>query len=232
MSSSTSLAAARNRRSGSQNAPQQPQSRPVTSISSQAAFAQQNSSRNPKMQKQPTTNNIQSETSNGLPFTKLTVSDAIGLITLRLGRVEQFIIDLQEERNGDESSFVGLPENTRVIDNSILTNIINRLDNLEKKDLNPKNNDQIIKFEKELRDAKDLLINVMLKIENYIKDTNSKFSEYDSAILDLEQNIPIQKNDLLGVNLETEESIVSEYVLNDNINSNVKDDDLVNSEES
>ena len=33
------------------------------------------------------------ETSNGLPFTKLTVSDAIGLITLRLGRVEQYLID-------------------------------------------------------------------------------------------------------------------------------------------
>ena len=31
----------------------------------------------------------------GLPFTKLTISDAIGLVTLRLGRVEQFIIDFE-----------------------------------------------------------------------------------------------------------------------------------------
>ena len=124
MSSSRSIAAARNRRSGEtsvkpmQAQQQRQQQRPVTSIPSQSAFA--NSNMNPNMQQynnrnintsNNASNNISNnmtnnrnigipnepKSSNGLPFSKLSVSDAIGLVTLRLGRVEQFIIDTQED---------------------------------------------------------------------------------------------------------------------------------------
>ena len=47
-------------------------------------------------QQMPPPQMLQAQQSNpALPFSKLSISDAIGLVTLRLGRVEQFIIDLE-----------------------------------------------------------------------------------------------------------------------------------------
>jgi C1A family cysteine protease len=64
----------------------------------------------------------------------LSISDAIGLITLRLGRVEQWVIDTEQENesNPNDGSNSGLPENSRIIDNSVLSSIINRLETVEK----------------------------------------------------------------------------------------------------
>jgi len=167
--SSRSLAAARARRAG-ENAPPVSGNRPVTSIGSQAAFAQQmpqgvnynmppppNNVRtaraiqppqNQQFNKQPSQqyqqyfdqqqkNNQQQPHlhPNGLPFTKLSISDAIGLITLRLGRVEQWIIDTDHENETApkfSSEGINLPDGHKVIDNATLTTIINRLDSLEK----------------------------------------------------------------------------------------------------
>ncbi len=159
--SSRSLAAARARRAG-ENAPPVSGNRPVTSIGSQAAFAQQmpshmsynmptppNNVRTARaMQPPPQQNNKQPQqyydqqqhqqqaNPNGLPFNKLSISDAIGLITLRLGRVEQWIIDTDiENENAPNSSDNGgnsIPNGHKIIDNATLTTIINRLDSLEK----------------------------------------------------------------------------------------------------
>ncbi len=74
----------------------------------------------------------QQQSQNGLPFSKLSISDAIGLITLRLGRVEQWVLDTEHEEQTKEANTSGIPENHKVIDNSVLTSIINRLDSLEK----------------------------------------------------------------------------------------------------
>ena len=140
MSSSRALASAQQRRAAGG---QQTTSRPGTSIASQPSFAQQQ--RNPRMLQQqqqqintPPQQQIVETQSNGLPFSKLTVSDAIGLITLRLGRVEQFILDSEHSGNdgNDLNSKTNIPENSRLIDNSVLTSIINRLDSLEKKEIN------------------------------------------------------------------------------------------------
>ncbi len=167
--SSRSLAAARARRAG-ENAPPVSGNRPVTSIGSQAAFAQQmpphmsygmppppnnvrtaRAMQQPHQQfnKQPTqqyfdqqqytqqqyTQQQQQKNPNGLPFNKLSISDAIGLITLRLGRVEQWIIDTDHENEMEpkvSADGSNIPDGHKVIDNATLTTIINRLDSLEK----------------------------------------------------------------------------------------------------
>jgi hypothetical protein len=161
--SSRSLAAARAKRAG-ENAPPVSGNRPITSIGSQAAFAQQmppgvgynmppppNNVRTARSMQNPGApapvkqtpqqyqqfydKQHQQQSQNGLPFSKLSISDAIGLITLRLGRVEQWIIETDQEDGsrqfgtGDTS---GIPDNHRVIDSSVLTSIINRLDSVEK----------------------------------------------------------------------------------------------------
>jgi hypothetical protein len=174
--SSRSLAAARARRAG-ENAPPVSGNRPGTSIGSHAAFAPQqqtapayNHNAQPnnvrtgrpgqqqQMPPQPPqrqqsaayqqVQNSQEQDKKALPFSKLSISDAIGLITLRLGRVEQWVIDTEEENevnggNSNSSGSLNLPDNSKIIDSSILNNIISRLDSLEKRELGTGNPEEI-----------------------------------------------------------------------------------------
>lgn len=66
---------------------------------------------------------------------KLSVSDAIALITLRLGRVETIISNLPNEPRGDgENGGSGqfYDENMRMVDQNVFNSIVTRLDTLEK----------------------------------------------------------------------------------------------------
>jgi len=181
MSSSRSIAAARNRRAGDPP----PTSRPGTSIASQPAFSQQSNSQTKRnMTAQNSTPNVP------IVSTKLTISDAIGLITLRLGRVEQFIQTAEHEGGINMGS--DIPDNAHLIDKSVINSIVNRLDSLEKKEKESSNNQQITKLEKDLRDIKDLLMSLMVKYEKSTLDTDKRFSDIDSAFVELEQNIEQQ----------------------------------------
>ena len=220
MSSSRSIAAARARRAGEQ-APPVSGSRPGTSINSHAAFVPQQPMHS--YQNMPSTpSNIRVAKSgqniptpsfqvptNGLPFSKLSVSDAIGLITLRLGSVEQFIMDFENsEHNTNIDGSIHLPENSKLIDNSIFTNIISRLDSIEKKDttnyhgdinkeigllkeLTTNQNELLFKLERELIETKDILKTLHNTFDTFAKNTNDKFIDYEYAITELEKNIQI-----------------------------------------
>lgn len=240
MSSSRSIAAARARRS---NEPAQPVngSRPVTSIGSQAAFAQMPPPPSnirvargnpPPQQQMPPQQMYQQQMPSQqmyqqpgpppppsqLPFSKLSISDAIGLITLRLGRVEQYIIELD---HSDEHG----PDNVPLFDNSIVNNIVSRLDSIEKRDggnvngeeltqikdeiktihdnikkLNDelvktnlsaaKHSEQMLRFERDFVENKDILKTLLIKFDVFVKETNDKFMDYENAIVELEKNLP------------------------------------------
>jgi hypothetical protein len=172
--SSRSLAAARARRAG-EIAPPVSGNRPGTSINSHAAFVQQiptgyqNNATSPPgnvrisasrtQNSQPTQNNAyqqvkqsQQQEQRGLPFSKLSVSDAVGLITLRLGRIEQWVIETEHENKHDDFSgeHSGLPENSKIIDNSVFSSIINRLEIVEKKEPGIINNQQVIQLSEDV----------------------------------------------------------------------------------
>ena len=150
--SSRSLLAARARRAG-ENPPPVSGNRPGTSIGSHAAFAPQPQGYQTNMPQAPPNVRVSKtaqpqqqmkqqgqgqgqgqQPGNSLPFSKLSISDAIGLITLSLGRVEQWVIDTEQENESkpNDGSNSGLPENSRIIDNSVLSSIINRLETVEK----------------------------------------------------------------------------------------------------
>lgn len=190
-SSSRSIAAARSRRAG-ESQPPVSGGRPVTSIASHSAFVQQ--------QMQPPPNNVrvakapiqqqQMPQQGGLPFTKLTISDAIGLVTLRLGRVEQFIIDFENGELKTHNTNSSVPENSRVVDNSVLTTIVNRLDALEKKEGSAGSfATSFASLEKELKDTKDLLSHLLFKFELFTKETGEKFGDFEGAISEIEKNM-------------------------------------------
>ena len=219
--SSRSLAAARARRAG-ENAPPVSGNRPGTSIGSHAAFSPQQPS---NVRVQSKTGNFQQQqqqqSQNGLPFNKLSISDAIGLVTLRLGRVEQYIIDTEHEKESNPESFTSgnLPENSRVIDTSVLTTIINRIDSLEKREPGSidnesitklteqltrigdevtkhnlaiaKHTEQIFKFDRDLVETKDILKTFMIKYDTFAGEVNEKFGDYEFAIAELEKKLEI-----------------------------------------
>jgi len=241
-SSSRSIAAARARRAG-EAAPPISGGRPGTSIGSHAAFVPQNqnntSTSNVRLARgqqpsQPPQQQV-TQNSNGLPFSKLSISDAIGLITLRLGRIEQFVIDFENGENNIESSSSNIPENSKLIDNSVLTSIVNRIISLEKNAplsgnnqtvafftdeiskinteiektnlLVSKQNDKIAVFENDLTETKELFKSFMLKFDSFIKDTNDKFTDYEYAIAELEKNTTIAVS---------ENIVVPEKILHEN----------------
>jgi len=198
MSSSRSIAAARNRRSGDAPPNGQSQQRPGTSISSQAAFnqpqqyarAQNQNQKQPQNQKSQNQNQNQNQKSqdagkppNGLPFSKLSVSDAIGLVTLRLGRVEQFMIDIHEQ------GVPSVPDNKLVIDNSVLTTIVSRLDSLEKKELSSTNNEKLVYLENEVVALKNIIMNLTNDINLFMQNTSEKFIDCEEAFIELEKTI-------------------------------------------
>lgn len=64
---------------------------------------------------------------------KLSISDAIALITLRLGRVENIVSNLPNEPRGDgEGAGQMYDENMRMVDQNVFNSIVTRLDTLEK----------------------------------------------------------------------------------------------------
>jgi len=194
-SSSRSIAAARSRRAG-ESQPPVSGGRPGTSIASHSAFVQQQMppppSNNVRVAKQPIQQQMPPQGAS--PFTKLSISDAIGLVTLRLGRVEQFMIDFENgEIEGQHTNSGAVPENSRIVDNSVLTTIVNRLDALEKKEgsssITSSITSSIASLEKEMKEAKDLLSHLLFKYELFTKETNEKFGDFEGAISEIEKSL-------------------------------------------
>ena len=195
MSSSRSIAAARSRRAG-ESQPPVSGGRPVTSIASHSAFVQQQMppppSNNVRVAKAPMQQQQMSQ-QGASPFTKLSISDAIGLVTLRLGRVEQFIIDFEngeiEGHHPNSGGGSSIPENSKIVDNSVLTTIVNRLDALEKREGSSSVASSVASLEKEMKEAKDLLSHLLFKYELFTKETNEKFGDFECAISEIEKNM-------------------------------------------
>ena len=182
MSSSRSIAAARNRRAGDSGLQaRMPVKHPVKSIQNPNVYANHNNNGHHKMGNMSNTMN---SNNNGLPFSKLTVSDAVGLITLRLGKVEQHLIDMQ---NGDGNTSFTSDDTTKSLDNSVITTIVNRLDALEKKDIHTQSvikniHDEIASIKKNL----DKVSEMNSKMEH---NMSVKFDEIDMGFVEIEKSI-------------------------------------------
>lgn len=187
MSSSKSIAAARARRSGEQQ--QQQQQRPNTSIASAKAFNPQQ----PMSQQQMPQQQQRPPLTYGQPGGKISISDAIGLTTIRLGKVEQFIQHLQEE--GGLNNNFDIPDNAQLIDKSVITNIISRIDSLEKRD-GTNMNEKIGRLETEIKSIRELLNATKSNFDSYVQSNEKRFEDIDTAFVELEQNMVINDEQL------------------------------------
>jgi hypothetical protein len=119
---------------------------------------------------------------------KLSISDAIGLITLRLGRVENVVQHLQTDLPKSEATSLATP--TNYVDQSAFTAITKRLEAIEQKQKTaivpapvlapapvpfslPENlvtRETVEKLENELKEVKEIL----LKLQSFTMDVNGK----------------------------------------------------------
>jgi hypothetical protein len=165
---------------------------------------------------------------------RLTISDAIGLITLRLGKIEQYIIDNQHEHHGmtssgSKSEDSRLPENSEIVDKSVLHNIVNRLDSIEKKDAKLDNNviqsieNRLSNIEKEKNDVKvdnSLQISQLQNevntlrqmIEGFMYEMERRMGDFEFAFSEIEKNFIMPTETLENFEVEDigEEGNVSE----------------------
>ena len=257
--SSRSLAAARARRAG-ENAPPVSGNRPVTSIGSQAAFVQQSNmpppppnvrlARGQQPQKQPLQQPPQ-QNKNGMPFSKLSISDAIGLITLRLGRVEQWVIETDHENEMKDHTLSSSCDNDN---SSVLTSIIQRLNTLEEsgqstssdkvvEDISKlteqltrigdegvkhnlaiaKHTEQLFRFERELVETKDILKTFMIKYDLFASETNNRFNDFEYALTDLEKMVSPGETILVEEEGEGANVVEEEQIVAESANNETSD---------
>jgi hypothetical protein len=149
MSSSRSIAAARNRR--------------VNEIPKRVEPPKPPSFQSQQMQQQQTQ----------VPFSRITVSDAIGLITIRLGRVEQLL----QKTDLTATKPMELPPNSQIVDNSVFQTILSRLDVLEKRDADMK---------------KELVSEMTTLVSEFRSIVDTRFQEIDDAFVELESHLIIE----------------------------------------
>jgi len=225
-SSSRSIAAARQKRAGEQSQPMNT-SRPVTSISSQGAFAQQQQyqqqmmsqsipvgSKNVRVAQNRSqgprgSSNVQQEQS-----TKISVSNAIGLITLRLGRLENYVSEAIEDgkfnENNDNNVINNnsIPSNMKIVSDEVFENIVNRLNLLESKMIN--HNNQTENFVSEMSDIKNSINNLNSALTLFINETTNKFIDYEYALSEIESNLEL---DTTNVKVDGQDDVT---FINDN----------------
>jgi hypothetical protein len=132
---------------------------------------------------------------------KISISDAIGLTTIRLSKLEQYISKLQE--TGDYSTISPFSDNhTTNNANSDVFEIINtRLNSLEQLKIH----ERLLKCETDLTDTKDLLIKLVLKHEKLSSDINSKLTDLIQMVTSHDIYILEHQSTLLEQHTEVKE---------------------------
>ena len=152
---------------------------------------------------------------------KISIADAIGLITIRLGKVEQFIIDLNMNEKFLHSTPPVIDQNQNMNTAEqhliLLNTSLERIQNIEKSTKN------IEKFDSDLRDTKDLLIKLMSKQEKSLEEHEVKHSNIYTFINNkLDDLVDKRVNELL--NNRVDEIIFNKVdeLVNDKVNKLLK----------
>ena len=140
-----------------------------------------------QQQQQYEQNMYEPQKSNALPFSKLSTSDAIGLITLRLGAVEKFIIDFNHEQNLKEDEESAQSSNES---NALIATLIQRIETLEKRET--PNYSQLEQVEKVIQDItkkqEDTAVSMKHIDEEFIK-TKTTASKHTEDLFKLKREV-------------------------------------------
>jgi hypothetical protein len=201
MSSARANAAARQRRANPNDiSPMQQQQMKPNPLSQQqqvrqgmqqqqvrGGMQQQQRQTQPQSQQRPSVG-VHDQSQSQIPVTKLSVSDAMALVTLRLGKVEHILNNLQNDPNLLEPQMNETPDY-----NENLMNIYSRMENIEKNykmlEISQKNivvnqpipinyDDKIKQLQEKQNEMKNEMIEMkqlLLKVQSYSMDLSEKF---------------------------------------------------------
>jgi hypothetical protein len=233
MSSSRSITAARQRR-GVESAPPMKNNNYASNSVGKDNF---NNNQQSRPNYRTTKNNIyQDANSNNNttnPVSKLSVSDAFALVTLRLGRVELIINKLQTEGIIDANNNVineklNSTGGNNNFDDTILQNIITRLDGLDKKtvsnDLNQKLQSQYNSLSDDVKQTKEM----MMKLQSYIMDISQKQNTFISTQENINEDFFDLRDEYHNNLLTDNNNTFSENNIDgpiENENNNINNDD-------
>jgi hypothetical protein len=154
---------------------------------------------------------------------KMSVSDAIGLISLRLGRLETFIMQmppLDQLSLGDGE--VG--ENMRVVDEAVFTSIVSRLDKIEQtpKDYGVQKSDvNTIQMVNELKQSVDTVKSELGQLKELLLSLQSFSMQLNQKLVDVVFNQQKVVNDNISHEVVVEDDIVSLSDEDDEVNNEV-----------
>lgn len=181
-----------------------------------------NSSAQPRYFQQPTIP-VKTAGVNG-PVGQVSISDAFALVTIRLGRVEQFIQQLQEE--GLES--LGIPTSDNQNENNVSTaslDIQNTLKENEKTIVTL--TQKIDSYESTIQNMKDMLLTLTMKNEKNSMETSVIFNKFEENMKSIEINVNglVEKHDYLQNQLEN--SFLEETTLEISNDMNEEKDEII-----
>jgi len=191
------------------------------------------------------------------PNPKLSFSDAIALITIRLGRVETFINNLPPLDQLEQYSSTSQPENNenmKIVDEAVFKNIVSRLDKLEQIKTTPiqtpiqtqvttpiVTNDELQSFKEEnsslkedillLKDEMNELKNIILQLQNYTLTTNQKLCDIIFSNDNEEKNISDELSKMLSNPDNENDSGLEEY-LSASLNNIIISENSVNNDDT
>lgn len=197
MSVNRSVQAAQRRRAGPTNAPEPPRG-PSTSINSAQMFASQvragpgpnippgrmaaqqmSQSQQARMQQQQVQQQQQQQVQEDAGFSKMTIAQAITLITLRLGKVEQSVMDIEHREPG--MSYSG---STSSIDDSTVQSIMSRLESLERR---PTSSPDVSLLKQQIESMKPTIAQYKTSSANLSKENGELRSEINMLKGEVEQ---------------------------------------------
>jgi len=99
------------------------------------------------------------EPNNVLP-SKISIPSAIGFLSFRLGRLEKWVMDTENQmvNSNERLDLSNLPENSAMIDNEVLNQLISKIDALETSDKTMIDNASISNLSDEINDFKQQLV--------------------------------------------------------------------------
>jgi hypothetical protein len=238
MSSSRSIAAARQRRGVESAPPIKPNSYASNSVGKDNFNNNQQSRPNYRTTKSNIYQDNNAPTNmnnNANHVSKLSVSDAFALVTLRLGRVELIINKLQSDGILDANNNLTsetLGKNNNNFDDTILQNIITRLDGLDKKtvsnDLNQKLQSQYNVLSEDVKQTKE----VVMKLQSFIMDISQKLNSFITTQESINEDFFDLRDDFHNSIINEVTNTIPENVETSDDKNNAIEDEVVNAIEN
>jgi len=133
------------------------------------------------------------EPNNVLP-SKISIPNAIGFLSYRLGRLEKWVMDTENEmaNSNEQLDLSNLPENSSMIDNDVLNELLSKIDALENSDKTMIDNASITNLSDEINNCKQQLV----LLSNEVNTRSAVVAKHTEQLFKFERDL-LETKDML-----------------------------------